>query len=149
MVDLLRTDSTQEDFVRLVSLLDADLAIRDGDDHPFYAQYNKLDSIKYVVVAYKNGKAAGCGAFKEFAPGIAEVKRMFTVPDFRSQGIASLVLSELEKWARELGYVKCILETGIKQPEAIALYNRSGYSLMDNFGQYTGVANSLCFEKIL
>ncbi len=147
---LLRTDSTNTDFIELVKLLDADLSIRDGDDHPFYDQFNKIDSIKYTVVAYdENRRAVGCGAIKEFEKGTMEVKRMFVPLEERGKGIAKEILLELETWARELGNKKCILETGIKQPEAISLYKKSGYRFMDNYGQYAGVENSVCFEKTL
>jgi GNAT superfamily N-acetyltransferase len=146
-IKLTRTDSSHPDFVSLVRELDADLAIRDGDDHPFYAQFNKIDTIKYVVLAHENGKAVGCGAIKEFEPGVMEVKRMYTDVSARKKGIASMILEELEKWAAELGYHKCILETGIKQTEAIGLYPRNGYHRIENYGQYAGVEKSLCFEK--
>ncbi len=149
MINIVRTDAGNPDFISLVRLLNADLAIRDGEDHGFYMQYNKLDSIKHVLVAYENGVVVGCGAIKEYAPGIMEVKRMFTHPDHRSKGVARKILSELEDWTRELKYKKCILETGIKQPEAIHLYQRSGYAISENYGQYKGVVNSVCFEKIL
>lgn len=72
---------------------------------------------------------------------------MFTSAEARGRGIASRILDELESWALELGYSKCILETGFKQPEAIALYQKNGYSRIDNYGQYAGVETSLCFEK--
>ena len=147
---LLRTDSANNDFIELAKHLDADLAIRDGDDHPFYDQFNKIDSIKYTVVAYdENDRPVGCGAIKEFEPRVAEVKRMFVPLDDRGKGIAKEILSELETWAKELGNRKCILETGIKQPEAISLYKKSGYKFTDNYGQYEGVENSVCFEKLL
>jgi putative acetyltransferase len=149
MIHLLRTDSMHPDFVALVKLLDADLAIRDGADHSFYAQFNKIDKIKYVVVAYENGKELGCGAIKEYAPDTMEVKRMYVSPECRQRGIATKILAELEKWASELGYAKCILETGKKQPEAITLYQKKGYKQIPNYGQYAGVENSLCFEKKL
>lgn len=149
-MQLLRTDSTHPDFIELVKHLDADLAIRDGDDHPFYDQFNKIDAIKYAVVAYdENDTAVGCGAIKEFEPGTMEVKRMFVPMEQRGKGIAKDILIELEVWALELGNRKCILETGIKQPEAISLYKKSGYTFMDNYGQYAGVENSVCFEKLL
>jgi GNAT superfamily N-acetyltransferase len=147
MIKLIRTNSENQDFIDLVKLLDADLAVRDGDDHPFYDQFNKIDSIIYVLVAYENDIPLGCGALKEFSPKELEIKRMFTLPESRGKGIASLIMGELEKWAAELKYEKCILETGIKQPEAIALYEKLGYSRMTNYGQYSGVENSLCLEK--
>src|SRR5690606_28289868 len=150
LMKLLRTDSNNADFIALVKHLDADLAIRDGDDHPFYDQFNKIDSIKHTVVAYdENRRTVGSGAIKQFETGTMEVKRMFVPVEQRGKGIAKEILSELEIWAKELGNRKCILETGIKQPEAISLYKKSGYNFMDNYGQYEGVENSVCFEKLL
>jgi len=147
MLKTLKTTSDNPNFISLVKLLDGELAERDGEDHPFYAQFNKIDKIKYAVVAYENDKPVSCGAIKEYSPNTMEVKRMYTLPEFRGKGIATKVLIELEKWAKELSYEKCILETGKKQPEAIALYKKNGYKLIPNFGQYAGVDNSLCFEK--
>ena len=149
MLKFIRTDSENKDFLELVKELDADLAIRDGEDRDFYNQYNKLDLIKNVIVAYQGDTPAGCGAIKEYCADTMEVKRMFTPPQFRSRGIASLILAELEKWSRELGYTKCILETGKRQPEAIALYKKNGYTIISNYGQYIGIENSICFLKDL
>jgi putative acetyltransferase len=149
MISLLRTNSDDQDFIELVKSLDAELAERDGKDHPFYAQFNKIDKIKFVVVAYENGKPVACGAIKEFSPEIMEVKRMFTSPESRGKGIAGEILGELEMWASELSYKKCILETGKKQPEAIRLYEKNGYQIIPNYGQYAGIENSVCFEKNL
>ncbi len=146
---LKRTDSTDPDFISLVRLLDAELAERDGADHAFYAQFNKIDLIRNAIVATVDGEAAGCGAFKIFDAQTVEVKRMFTLPERRGMGLAAAVLTELESWAAELGFARAVLETGEKQPEAIALYLKSGYRRIANYGQYAGVENSLCFEKTL
>jgi GNAT superfamily N-acetyltransferase len=148
MIRIIRTDSDNEDFINLVKYLDADLAERDGNDHSFYAQFNKIDKIKYVAVAYENSKPVGCGAIKEYAPNTMEIKRMYTSPESRSKGIATKILKELELWANELSYEKCILETGKRQPEAIGLYKKNGYKLIPNYGQYAEIENSLCFEKV-
>lgn len=148
-IKLLRTDSEQTEFVSLVKLLDQDLAIRDGDDHAFYHQFNKIDSLKNVVVLYENDKAVSCGAFKPYSGNSVEIKRMFTLSENRGKGLAAKVLAELETWAHELGFESAILETGVKQPEAIALYRKCGYAQIPNFGQYAGIENSLCFEKSL
>ncbi len=147
MVTIIRTDSRNQDFIDLVRLLDADLAVRDGSEHAFYAQFNTIDKLRHVIVAYDGAVPVGCGAIKEYAPGIAEIKRMFTLPERRGTGVATTVLAGLEEWARSLSYGTCILETGKKQPEAIALYTKCGYSPIPNFGQYAGVENSVCFAK--
>ena len=147
MITIKRTNSDDADFQSLVRELDKDLAIRDGEDHAYYAQFNKIDAIKHVVVAYENDAAIGCGAIKAFDENSMEVKRMFVPLESRGKGIASIVLGELETWASELGYEKCILETGLKQPEAIRLYEKNGYAKIPNYGQYIGMDNSVCFEK--
>ncbi len=146
---IIRTDSGNTDFIELVKQLDKDLAIRDGDEHAFYHQFNKIDLLKNVVVLYEDSVPLSCGAIKETAPGSMEVKRMYTVPTARGKGLAAAVLGELEKWAAELGSTNCVLETGKKQPEAIALYQKCGYHIIPNYGQYAGIENSVCFEKKL
>lgn len=149
MLKILRTDSGDNDFLELVKELDKDLAERDGKERDFYNRFNKLDKIKNVIVVYEGDIPAGCGAVKKYSDDTMEVKRMFTLPQYRSRGIASLVVAELERWAMELGYSKCILETGKRQPEAIALYKKSGYKIIPNYDQYINIANSVCFLKTI
>ncbi len=149
MISCIRTNSENADFNKLVKQLDADLKGRDGDDHAFYSQFNKIDAIKYAIVAFDNGAAVGCGAIKENELGAMEVKRMYVLPNRRGEGIASVILKELEKWVIDLNYNKCVLETGKRQPEAIELYKKNGYTIIPNFGQYKHIENSVCFEKIL
>jgi putative acetyltransferase len=149
MLRIVRTNSENSDFIELVRYLDAELAERDGNEHAFYAQFNKIDMIKFVTVAYENDKPVSCGAIKQYTPDIAEIKRMYTLPEYRGKGLATRVLTELEQWAVELSFKKSILETGKKQPEAIRLYEKNGYTRIPNFGQYAGIENSLCFEKVI
>lgn len=147
MITITRVNSKNKNFLKLVKLLDAELALRDGDDHSFYSQFNKVDLMKNVVVAYEDGIALGCGAMKMVASKTMEIKRMYVMPESRGKGIAIKVLTALEDWARELACEKCILETGKRQPEAIKLYLKRGYKRIPNYGQYTDVENSLCFQK--
>lgn len=149
MITILRTSPDNPHYRELVKKLDAELAITDGEDHSFYDQFNKSDDIKYAIVLFQDKNAIGCGAIKEYLPDIMEIKRMFVMKENRGQGNASKILKELETWAKELGYPGCILETGINQPDALALYKKNGYSLIPNYGQYAGVANSFCFKKDL
>ena len=147
MLKITRTDSDNPNFTELVKHLDADLAGRDGDEHAFYAQFNKTNKLKHVVVLYEDNNPAACGAIKGYSA--VEVKRMYTRPEHRGKGLASMVLTELEKWAAEMFYKKCVLETGKRQPEAIALYTKNGYISIPNYGQYEGIENSRCFMKEL
>lgn len=148
-ITTLRTNSDNIDFIELVKYLDADLAEKDGTDHSFYAQFNKINKIKHAIIAYENDIPVGCGAIKEFAANTMEIKRMFTITESRGKGIATKILTGLENWAIELSYQKCVLETGKRQPEAIELYKKNGYNIIPNYGQYVGIENSVCFEKVL
>ena len=149
MNNLIRCNSDNKDFQNLVKELDIDLAIRDGNDHAFYHQFNKINSLQHVIVAYASSTAVGCGAIKEFSSDTMEIKRMFVLPQYRGKGIASLILTALENWSLELNHQTCILETGIKQPEAIRLYEKNNYFKIPNYGQYANIENSLCFKKYL
>jgi GNAT superfamily N-acetyltransferase len=149
MALLKRTTSENKDFIELVRSLDAYLAIIDGDDHAFYHQFNKTHALNHVVVAYENDLPVGCGAIKPFSADAMEVKRMYVHPQERGKGIARQILSELEEWARELSCLKCVLETGKKQSDAVSLYSKSGYSIIPNYGPYANMETSVCFEKVL
>ena len=113
----------------------------------FMINTTNLIKLNTWLLLMRNNQPVGCGAIKEYDANTMEVKRMFTLPECRGKGVATKVLNELEKWTTELGYEKCILETGKKQPEAIALYKKSGYKSIPNYGQYSGMDNSVCFEK--
>ncbi|WP_029298640.1 GNAT family N-acetyltransferase [Chryseobacterium hispalense] len=144
-----RTDSSSNDFRDLVKLLDADLAIRNGEDQAFYSQFNTIDMIKNCIVVYVNETPVACGAFKKFENDTVEIKRMYTHPDFRKKGLATAIVKELEKWAKELNYKKAVLETSLEQNEALSVYEKSGYVRISNYGQYVGIEKSVCYEKIL
>ncbi|WP_242204333.1 GNAT family N-acetyltransferase [Aestuariivivens insulae] len=149
MVNIVRTDASNNDFIYLVKQLNEYLKVVDGEDHGFYNQYNNIDVIKHVVVAYNNGKAVGCGSFKNFDKQTVEIKRMFTLPESRGQQVATQILGALELWTKELGYSHCILETGKRQVEAVSFYNKNKYQIIPNFGPYKGISNSICFKKEL
>lgn len=144
-----RTDSSNKDFQNLVQLLDADLAIRNGEDHAFYDQFNKIDAIKNCIVIYVDEIPAACGAFKKFDEETVEIKRMYTNLDFRKKGLATTIVKELEIWAKELNYTKAVLESSLEQNEALSVYEKSGYTRIPNYGQYIGIDKSVCYEKVL
>lgn len=104
MIKLVRANSENQDFIELVKHLDIYLEEKGGDEHSFYAQYNKLDTIKKVVVAYDDEEPVGCGAIKEFKHRTMEIKRIYTSTVSRGKGVASKILSELEKWTVESGF---------------------------------------------
>jgi GNAT superfamily N-acetyltransferase len=147
MLTTQRTTAENIDFITLVAFLDADLQDRYQEKQAFFTPFNQLDQIRHVVVAYWEGQAVGCGALRAYDPECAEIKRMFVHHTHRNKGIAPRILHELEQWATELDYSACILETGDKQPEAVRLYQKTGYERISNYEPYTHVENSICMKK--
>ena len=148
MIKIVKTNSQNLEFKILVQLLNSDLATRDGEAHPL-SQFNTITNLNHVILAYKEGKAVGCGAISKYDSNSMEIKRMFVSPEVRGQRIGEKILSELENWSRELGSTRCILFTGSRQPEANKLYQRNGYSQIQNYGKLIDIPDSLCFSKEL
>lgn len=146
---VIRTNSENKDFINLVKKLDAYLKITDGDEHDFYNQFNNIDVLNNVVLIYVDDIAVGCGALKKFDKNSMEVKRMFVLTENRGVGIAQKILTELEVWAKELGFKNCVLETGKRQIKAVNFYHKCQYKVIQNYGQYAAMENSICFKKIL
>jgi len=146
---ILRTDQNNKEFKKLVVELNKELEIIDGPYHTFYSQFNGIETLKQVVIVYEKDKAIGCGGFKFIQENVVEIKRMFVLPSQRKKGIAGFVLKEIEAWAKELGCLKCILETGKNLPNAVNLYTKNRYLRIPNYEPYVDIDNSLCFEKHL
>lgn len=148
-MEIIRTDSKNQNFIELVCLLDIELNSRYGILQKDYDIYNNVDSVDTVVLGYIDDKPAGCGCFKTYSKDTVEIKRMMVKSEFRGTGLAGAILADLEKWAKEKGFTKSVLETGIKQPEAIRFYTKHGYTRIDNYGQYRDNPNSICMSKEL
>ena len=101
------------------------------------------------VIARRKGVAVACGALRPLDSQCAEVRRMFVTASARRAGVARRVLNDLEARARQLGYRALRLETGNRQPEAIALYTASGFRRIAAVGSHVGDPYSVCFEKAL
>ena len=149
MIRLKRTSRDDKDFQDLITLLNAELKIIDGEEHVFYQQFSRSESLDHALVAYLNDDPLACGALRERNYETMEIKRMYTAEEARGQGLASIVLHGLENWAKELGYLNCVLETGKRQHAAIALYEKNGYRKIPNYVPYETVENSICFGKEL
>jgi len=135
------------DFAVLVSTLDAELEDRYpglSDDAPPPAQ-----DLLVVVVTYSGDAPVGCGALRELEPGVGEIKRMFVLPEARRLGAARGMLEVLEARGRALGYSAVRLGSGVRQPEALALYESCGYRRRASFGEYEGGGLCVCYEKTL
>ncbi|HEY8938368.1 MAG TPA: GNAT family N-acetyltransferase [Cyclobacteriaceae bacterium] len=149
MLQLNRTTSSDPDFQRLVAALDRELSTLYGAEQKFFDGHNKIDVSAKVIVACHQNQPVACGCFRPVDSTCVEVKRMFTTPEMRNQGFAKKVLNALEAWAAEEGFTRVILETGNKQPEAVAAYTKSGYKVIANYGPYVNNASSICMEKFL
>jgi GNAT superfamily N-acetyltransferase len=134
----------------LVAALLADLVDRYGvedPDEPAPADLAPPGGV--FLVAYVDDVAVGCGGVRRHARGIGELKRMYVTPAARRTGVARQLLDRLEQHAVALGYSRLRLETGVRQPEAIALYESSGYNPIEPYGHYRNAPLSRCFEKRL
>lgn len=148
-LELLKTNSKNADFIELIQLLDKDLGERYGELQKQYDKHNKVDYINDVIIIYKNKIPAACGAFKEYNNNSAEIKRIFVKKENRQQGLAKLIVNKLEELVKDKGYKYALLETGIKQHEAISLYENIGYEVIENYEPYVGNTNSVCMKKTL
>ena len=140
------------DVQRLAEAQQTELRARyDGGSEPGTPP-SAADLTVVLVARDDDGTAIGCGALRGLGAGVGELKRMYVVPDARGRGVASALLSALEGEARRLGWRTLCLETGPRQPEAVALYTGAGYRPTEAFGAYVGDADagdSLYFERAL
>lgn len=149
MIILERTTSDSSQFKILTEKLDHELKLIYGSSQDEFDQYNIMNELDTVVIAYINDIPVGCGCIKKFDTSSAELKRMFVDTNYRGQGIGSAVLTELENWAKEIKYSSILLETGTVQQDAIKLYQKHGYQIIPNFDPYIGNELSICFKKSL
>jgi GNAT superfamily N-acetyltransferase len=146
-VRISKTTSENPDFVNLIAALDKSLWERYPKLKTNYWGNNILELNPNVIVVYLHEKPVACGCFKKYDKNAIEIKRMFVSPEVRGMGLAQTILLELEGWAHDLGYSFSVLETLYKQKEAIALYQKTGYTIVDNYEPYVGLENSICMRK--
>ncbi len=160
MIELIEAHYDSDAAVALVAALNLEINERyaesDGPDDPDDAHYLSEVTAELVtrpfgafLLAMVDGRTVGCGAVKPLAGsrGIAEIKRMYTVPAARRSGVGGALLGRLEVIAAELGYVRLQLETGLMQPEAVAMYEARGWERIEPYGFYKDSSDSVCFAK--
>ena len=147
IVRISKTTSENLDFINLIGALDKSLWERYPELKTDYWGNNIIELNPNVVVIYLENNPVACGCFKKYDKDTIEIKRMFVSPEARGMGLAQNILRELELWAHDLGYSFSVLETLYKQKEAIALYQKTGYSIVDNYEPYVGLENSICMRK--
>lgn len=146
MINYKRTNSSNPHFQELIRQLDADLTVTNGDEQAKFAEFNRVDKVNWVIIAYQKNQPIGCGGFKMNGDR-AEIKRMFVHRNCRGQKIGEQILKELENWASEEGVSGTLLETGTNQHEAQNLYKKLGYRIIPNYGPYVNFSDSICMAK--
>ena len=142
-------DVSHPDLLALAAELDAYFHAGWGEVAENYKQYHALDGMACAVVAYIEGKPVGCGCWRAYDPITAEVKRMYVRPAYRRLGVAGKIVAALEQHAAAGGCRRAVLETGADMPDAIAFYEKHGYRLTPNFGDFAGDEICVCMEKEL
>jgi GNAT superfamily N-acetyltransferase len=146
---LVRTNNLNHDFQKLCHQLDSELNTRYGQVQSVYDEHNAIGKKSYVLVGYLGDIPIAIGCFKTLDEKTIEIKRMYVSDEYRRKGLSKTLLSVLENWGKEEGFSIAKLETGKGQPEAINLYKKQGYIVIENYGPYIGMSNSLCMEKKL
>lgn len=147
-----RADIRSPEARALIEALNAELSSRypeDGATHFRLGAEEVAQGRGAFLIAARAGKPVGCGAIRRIEASTAEIKRMYVSPEARRQRVGRAVLSALEREARALGCARLVLETGIRQQEAIALYERDGFSRIPAFGEYVHSPLSVCMAKDL
>lgn len=154
-VRFLRCNGSNEDFVENCRLLDIDLDRRVGREiqRDKFTQFNQLDEIEHAMVAYLGDAVAGAGAIRDYHYGdienAVELKRVFVRENMQGHGIGTDLVANLIEWAIELGYKYMILETGELLQESCHVYKKLGFVIIENYGPYKNIEESLCMMKKL
>ena len=146
-MECVKTTSENIDFIKLITEFDNYLWDKYPELKSNYWGNNIIEINPNVVLIYIDNKAVACGCFKKYDAETIEIKRMFVSPEARGMGLAQKILKELELAALQKGFSYSILETLYKQVEAIALYQKVGYSIVTNYEPYVGLTNSVCMRK--
>jgi len=146
---IIKTTSENKDFIALVAKLDQGLWESYPELKVDYWGNNIMELNPNVLLIYLDDAAVACACFKKYNENAIEIKRMFVLDEFRGKGLAKKTLRELESWAKELGFSFAVLETLYKQKAAIAIYQKAGYIITDNYAPYIGLQNSICMKKYI
>ncbi|MGO4818633.1 GNAT family N-acetyltransferase [Flavobacterium sp. W22_SRS_FP1] len=146
-IRIVKSTSENKDFIALVASLDQSLWESYPELKVDYWGNNIMEMNPNVVIIYLNDVAVACACFKKYNINTIEIKRMFVSAEFRGKGLAQKMLRELESWAKEVGFSFSILETLYKQNAAIAMYQKLGYVVIENYAPYIGRESSICMKK--
>lgn len=147
VIEVVKITSENPDFVFLIETFDTFLWERYPELKKDYWGNNLIEFNPNVIIVYLDKKPVGCGCFKKYNKDTAELKRMFVSPEARGLGLAQLIIKEVENEAKNQGFETLILETLYKQIEAINLYQKVGFEIVENYEPYVGLTNSVCMSK--
>lgn len=137
----------QDDVRALIAALNENLLALTPPEHCFHMTPEEMATPETTVfVARQNGKAIACGALRRHADRIAEVKRMYTIPEQQGQGIGGMILDEIIALARKEGFDRLVLETGDRHPAAWRVYERAGFKRCGPVLDYPDTAWSVFYE---
>ena len=146
-IKIVKTTSENSDFISLIKIFGAFLWERYPELKKDYWGNNLIEFNANVILVYLDEKPVASACFKKYNENTVELKRMFVSPEARGLDLAQLVIKELEKEAIDQGFEVMILETLHKQTEAISLYQKTGFEIVENYEPYVGLLNSICMSK--
>lgn len=149
-MQILRTNGANEDFHKLVELLDENLWALYTDTMAQYVAGNIVDHDVLVVILYCGTEPITCGCLRPFQDSASvELKRMFVKKEYRGKGYSKEIVRELLRWSKEMNFETVCLETGVKQPEAVNLYEKMGFVRTEPYGEYIGNPESICMKHVI
>lgn len=147
--ELQKTDCKNPDFLKLCDELDSFLnhAIGGEEKREKYKKFNHADTMDCVIIAYDGEEAIGCGALRKYSEKEIEVKRVFVREIYRGKHIGSMIIETLIAQARQMGFQRMILETGVFLSASVHLYQQYGFKEIENYGAYQNMPESLCMGR--
>jgi GNAT superfamily N-acetyltransferase len=152
LLQITRGDARSAEAIELMNRLTAELTARydflDDGTGNFSPEDADVPGAAFLIGRVSE-EAVACAALRPMSPGMGEIKRVYVVPAFRGRRFGHMLLAEIERVAAEIGYHTLRLETGTRQPESLALYEKAGYRRIPNYEPYVESHWSVCFEKCL
>lgn len=149
MIKYIWTDGTHEDFQRFYRITEDYYSsiVGGADRRKSFMPYNISESIHDVVIAYADNEAIACAGLKRYSEQDAEVKRVWVEPAYRGNGLATAIMEQIERKAKEQGFGRTILQTREIMTEAVALYTKLGYRRIPNYPPYDKLEGAVCFAR--
>ena len=146
---LVFTDENNEDFISLAKKLWDEYVEISGDVVKEYQKFNTLEGKHFVILIFEEDTPIACGSFRKFSKDTAEIRRVYVEKNYRKQKLASYIMKNLEKTAKEQDYDYVVLETGVKNKVSRKFYKSLDYKIIDNFEPYRDMSTCLCLKKEL